>query len=278
MKVVWKIVLLFALVFVVLGVALIAVSLFSGGSVEGVRNNVPLMSFEQNFPDETPNELRIEIPAGKLIVEAGDVLRVEARDVAEGRFECSLENGVLTVRERQDESWSNALSRLISLGKREPEYHIWLPHGTELTRTDVRIAAGQADLRGLSTDVLQLNMAAGNVSAPSLRARSALVEMAAGDLSLFDLDTDILLLRATAGSAGVSGTVRSRCTVDLAAGAAVLRLTGNAADYAAQLEAAAGSIDYAGTNLTLGRMSVGTGENSVSLRCGAGSIDVQFFG
>ena len=278
MKVVWKIVLLFALVFLVLGAALIGVSLFSGGGVESVRNNVPLMNFEQSFPDETPSELRIELPAGRLTVETGDVLRVEATDVAESCFECSLENGVLTVREKRDDSWSNTLSRLISLGKREPEYHIWLPRGTALARAEVRVAAGSAELRGLHTDVLQLNMAAGTVSLPSLRARSTVVEMAAGELALYDLDTDILLLQTAAGNAGVSGTVRSRCAVELAAGAASLKLTGSAADYTAQLEAAAGSIDYAGTRLTLGRTSVGSGANAVALRCGAGSIDVQFFG
>ncbi len=121
MKVVWKIVLIFALALVILGAALIGVSLFSGGSVEGVRNNVPLMDFSQSFPDETPTALRIDVPAGKLTVETGDVLRVEARDVAEGCFDCRLENGTLIVSEQRDASWSNTLSRLISLRRHEPE-------------------------------------------------------------------------------------------------------------------------------------------------------------
>ena len=278
MKVVWKIVLIFALALLILGVALIAVSLFSGGSVEGVRNNVPLTRFEQNFTDETPSALRIEIPAGRLTVERGDVLRVEASNVAEGRFYCAVENGTLIVRETRDDSWSNNLSRLISLGKREPEYHVWLPDGLTLTRADVEMAAGEAHVLGLKTDVLQFKMAAGAAEVTSLRAQAALIEVAAGSLSLFDLDTQVLSLQTAAGSAGVSGTVRSHCVVELAAGAAVLKLTGAAADYSAQLEAAAGMIDYDGTSLTLGQIRVGRGENTMSLRCGAGSIEVQFFG
>ncbi len=278
MKVVWKIVLVFALALLILGVALIAVSLFSGGSIEGVRNNVPLIRFEQSFPDETITALRVEVPARRLTVEPGEVLRVEANNVSESGFYCGVQDGVLIVREKQDNSWSNNLSRMISFGKREPEYHIWLPDGLTLTRADVEMTAGEARVQSLSADVFQLKMAAGSAGVESLRAQAALIDMAAGSLSLFDLDTQVLSLQSAAAGVGVSGTVRSHCVVDLGAGAAVLRLTGNAADYAAQLEVAAGAIDYNGTSLTLGRLRVGRGENAMSLRCGAGSIEVEFFG
>ncbi len=54
MKVVWKIVLIVALALVILGVAAIAVSLFSGGSLEGVRNNVPSRILNRASPTSRP--------------------------------------------------------------------------------------------------------------------------------------------------------------------------------------------------------------------------------
>lgn len=278
MKVVWKIVLVVALALFVLGAAMIGVSLFSGGSLEGVRNNVPLMNFEQSFPDETPGELRIELPAGKLTVEQGDVLRVEAKNVSESGFYCGVENGVLTVRETSDASWSNRLSRLISLGKREAEYHVWLPRGLDLSRVVLQMTAGQAQVLDLRADVLLLQMAAGNAEVTGLRSRSTVVNMAAGALALYDVDTDILMLQIRAGSVGVSGTVRENCSADLSAGSAVLRLTGEAGDCAAQIEVGGGGIVYDGASYTIGRYSVGSGPIPMALRCGAGRIEVSFHG
>ncbi len=211
-------------------------------------------------------------------MQLGDVLRVEADNVTESGFACSIENGVLIVRETRDASWSNTLSRLISVGKKEPEYRVWLPKDLVLTRAELSIAAGTAELNALRADTLRLQMSAGDVSLTSLRTQSVLVELAAGNLRLYDLDTKLLSLQAAAGSVGVSGTVRERCTVDLAAGSAALRLTGNAADYTAQLDVAAGAIDYDGYGYSFTRASVGHGEGHMSLRCGAGNIDVKFFG
>ena len=278
MKIVWRIVLIFALALLILGVAAIGVSLFTGGSLEGVRNNVPLMNYEKNYAEETPTALRVDVPGGRLTIETGDVLRVEARNVTESGFDCRIENGALIVVERQETSWADSLSRLISLRKAEPEYHIWLPAELTLTRAELHMAAGTAQINGLRADVTQLQMAAGSVAVSGLRAQSALIEMAAGDLALTDLDTQVLSLQSAAGSVGVSGTVRQRCTVDLAAGSAALKLTGSAGDYAAQIEVVGGSISYDGHSYNLGRYTVGSGENAMSLRCGAGSVSVRFYG
>lgn len=278
MKVVWRIILIVALALLILGAALIGVSLFSGGSIEGVRNNVPLMNFEQSFPDEAPTALLLDIPAGRLTVETGDTLRVEARNVTESGFACLVENGTLIVRETREVSWSNMLSRLISLRKSEPEYHVWLPADLALTRAELHIAAGTADVQALRADAVRLQMAAGTVALTSLRAQSVAVELAAGNLSLFDLDTQILSLQMAAGHAGISGSIHERCVADLAAGEAVFKLTGSSADYSARLEAAAGEILYDGRSCTLGRASVGSGEGTMSLRSGAGRISVAFFG
>ena len=276
MKVAWKIVLIIALILLVLGAALIGVSLFFGGSVESVRNNVPLMQFAQDFPDETLTALRVELPGGRLTVENGSVLRVEAVNVPEGCFECFIEDGVLTVRETRDASWSNTLSRLISLHRREPEYHVWLPEGAVLTSAELRVA-GQTQIQGLTTQLLQLTTA-GDTAVTGLRAQTAEIDAAAGKLSLFELDTDSLLLQAGAGSIGVSGTVRSRCSVDLGAGEATLKLTGSAADYTAQVEVLGGEIVYDGQSCGFGSCVLGNGSGYMSLRCGAGNIRVQFFG
>ena len=198
MKLIWKIVCITALVLLLLGAAAIAVSLITGGSLEGIRNNVMLTNVQQDFPDELPTAMRVTCAAGKLTVLPGDTLRVEARCVPENSFVCTLENGVLTVGEKQAASWSDNLSRALSLQKTPPEICIYLPEGTALQRTEIELTAGEAvlTLPGTAADyTAEIKTEAGSVdydgrsysfgeNTVGSGAASLLLHSAAGEISV----------------------------------------------------------------------------------------------
>lgn len=278
MKLGWKIVGIAAAVLLVLGIALIAVAYVTGGTPESLRNNVVLTDYAQSFPEETPTALDLEIDAGRLRLLSGGTLRVEAENVPEDGFVCTLEDGVLTVRENLSASWSDELSQLMSMRKQDPEIRIYLPEDTKLTRTEMQISAGDVQLGALDTAALTLDMRAGVLRAEGLRTDEAVLKLTAGTAAFTELDAQALHTEMAAGELSVSGSVKNSCTVEIAAGSAELKLLGTAADYTAFLNAGVGAIDYNGHSYSMEKAFVGKGTGNMELENSVGSIRVEFFG
>lgn len=296
MKWIWKIIGIVAAILLVLGVVLIMAAVFTGGSLEGIRNNVALMDYEQSFDGAEITALILDFDAGKLKVLPGETLRVEAKNVLDREFVCSLEDGVLKVRERWSTSWADGLSRLLTLRQKDTEVTVYLPEGVELLEADIDISAGLADIRGVHAQRLTLDMSAGRVNLEDLKTRSCAVDMSAGkldvrglqaeetrldssagDIAIAELDTQRLTLDISAGATRISGAISEYCYVDMSAGTVKMNLTGTADDYTARLSRSAGSISYDGRSYT-GDAYVGKGAGRMDLSCSAGSIDVRFAG
>lgn len=298
MKVVWKIVLIIAVILLILGIALIAVSLFTGGSLKSIENNVPLMNFDQSFPEEVPTALYVEARAGRLTVTPGETLRVEAKNVLDGGFVCTLEDGRLTVREDWGASWADNLSRLLTLNKNEQEIVVYLPEGTQLTEADIDISAGIATIEDLDAQSLkldmtagtlnmknllvgdaELDMSAGTMNAEGLNAESIRMDMSAGEVNFARMLTGSLKLDMSAGTVGVSGAVTDACAVHLSAGTAILKLLGSAEDYRAEIDSRAGEIVYDGRSFSMKEAYIGEGKGTgtMDLSNSAGTIEVEFF-
>ena len=199
MKLIWKIVAIVAVVLLLLGIAAIAVALITGGSLEGIRNNVMLTNEQQDFEDEVPTALYVSCAAGRLTVLPGDTLRVEARNVPEGRFVCTLNDGVLTVGEKRAASWSDNLARTLSLQKEPPEFFIYLPEGTALRRTEIELTAGTAELTlpGTAADyTAKIEVGAGTVHYEGYRYSMMETKVGTGAAAL--------VLHSTAGDMDVA--------------------------------------------------------------------------
>lgn len=293
MKIVWKIVLIVAVIFLVLGIALLAVAMVTGGSVEGIRNNVPLMDYEYSFGDQEIHTLQLEFDAGTLKVMPGEELRIEAKNVLEREFYCMLDNGVLTVSDRWGESWADSLSRFLTMWKQDAQITVYLPEGIELREANIDISAGVADLRDLSAEQFVLDMSAGTVRFADLNTHYCEVEMSAGtldirglqatevkldtsagDMEIDRLNTALLTLESSAGDAEIRGTISDYCKVDISAGSVDMLLSGSAENYTATIDRSAGSISYDGESYKDAR--IGAGEGRMDLECSAGSINVEF--
>ena len=259
MKLVWKIVAIAAVVLLVIGAALIVVSLVTGGSLESIRNNVAFTDYEQSFPDTAPHTLELYVSAGTLHILPGEELRVEAKNVQQQNFVCALEQGLLTVREDWGASWSDNLARWLKLQQNEPEIWVYLPEDYIPLLVNIRVDAGVLDIQGLT-------------------AEETVVELAAGSVTADGLDTRRLALELKAGEAGISGTVAERCAVSASAGSANLRLTGVPEDYTAHIRAGVGRIEYGGAAYSMEEAAVGQGAGTMELDCSVGRISVAFDG
>lgn len=276
MKLVWKIVAIAAVVLLVLGLALIVVSLLTGGSLESIRNNVAFTNYEESFADATPHTLQLSVGAGKLYVLPGDELRVEAKNIQEKGFVCRMEQGVLMVQEGWSASWSDNLSRWLNLRREEPEIYVYLPENFSVQFADIDVAAGSCRVEGLTASAARLDVSAGSLEVWGLTAGQTELEISAGSVYIDGLNTQTLDLDISAGSASVTGSVALDCTADVSAGSADLLLDGAADAFTAEIDAGAGSITYGGRRYSMQDAYVGQGPGVMELDCSAGSISVRF--
>ncbi|MBE6966838.1 MAG: DUF4097 domain-containing protein [Ruminococcaceae bacterium] len=278
MKTVWRIVLILAGILVLLGVATMAVSLFSGGGIGDLRNRVMLTNYNQSFEAEEVQTLHVEALVGEVTLMRGEELRVEAKNVIENGFFCTLEDGCLTVREQDSPSWADKLSRLLLLRRNTPEICIYLPAELNLAQADLQLQAGRAQIEGLDAQKLKIEMQAGVLTATQLSAQEAEITLSAGTMELSSLQAQTLQLRADAGNVKLQAAVESYCSVDVAAGTAALTLSGSAADYTARISAGAGKVTCDGHSYSAGYTTLGQGAKTLYLQNGAGSIRVDFAG
>ncbi len=278
MKTVWRIVLILAGILVLLGVATMAVSLFSGGGLSDLRNRVMLTNYNQSFEAEEVQTLHVEALVGEVTLMRGEELRVEAKNVIENGFFCTLEDGCLTVREQDSPSWADKLSRLLLLRRNTPEICIYLPAELNLAQADLQLQAGSAQIEGLDAQKLKIEVQAGVLTATQLSAQEAEITLSAGTMELSSLQAQTLQLRADAGNVKLQAAVESYCNVDVAAGTAALTLSGSAADYTARISAGAGKVTCDGHSYSAGYTTLGQGAKTLYLQNGAGSIRVDFAG
>lgn len=278
MKTVWRIVLILAGILVLLGVATMAVSLFSGGGLSDLRNRVMLTNYNQSFEAEEVQTLHVEALVGEVTLMRGEELRVEAKNVTENGFFCTLENGCLTVREQEHVSWADKLSRLLLLRRNTPKICIYLPAELNLAQAEMHLGAVSAQIEGLEAQKLKIEVQVGTLTATQLSAQEAEIDLRAGKAELSSLQAQTLRLHADAGNVKLQAAVESYCSVDVAAGTADLTLAGSAADYTARIAAFAGAISCDGQRFVNEQVTLGQGAKTLYLQNDVGSIRVDFAG
>ena len=278
MKTVWRIVLILAGILVLLGVATMAVSLFSGGGIGDLRNRVMLTNYNQSFEAEEVQTLHVEALVGEVTLMRGEELRVEAKNVTENGFGCVLENGCLTVREQENVSWADKLSRLLLLRRNTPKICIYLPAELNLAQAEMHLGAVSAQIEGLEAQKLKIEVQVGTLTATQLSAQEAEIDLRAGKAELSSLQAQTLRLHADAGNVRLQAAVESYCSVDVAAGTADLTLAGSAADYTTRIAAFAGAISYDGQRFVNEQVTLGQGAKTLYLQNDVGNVRVDFAG
>ena len=282
MKRVWKIVLIVALVLFVVGLALTAVSVMTGGSVSRIKTNVAIRAVDEVFINEKITDLDFDLSSGILRIVEGDVFRVEAKNIAEEYFVCEVNGGKLRVAEDFREAPSFNVARGLNLLEYTPEITITIPSGFIADSVTLDIAAGRGEIENLVADKIAVKVAAGECRIDNIEAREADFDIAAGSFTAYSMDIDDCDLDIVAGNVYMGGLINKKADIDCSAGSIELQLSGLQEDYSFDINVGAGRISV-GSNRYSGVSSstVLTGKSGgakIDLSCTAGDIIVGFTG
>ena len=291
----WKGIFVTSILCFVFGIALIIVSLMSGGSLTRIRENVSVRSFSKSFADEKITALELDIDVGRLSVIASDEFRVEAENIAADFFVCEVRGGALVVEDNWSNSWSLNLSRGLSF-QQEPKIRVYIPDGVKLKFADVSLSAGECSIDGLSTEKLSIAVSAGAFQAVDIRAdefesevsagrcridslitKTAKASLSAGELQIHGLQADVFTLDQSLGSAFIGGDIFDRGSFDCGLGKITVALDGRAeSEYTVSLDVGLGDVSINGEHFS-GSQSLrrGSGDTALDLSCGSGSIELS---
>ena len=291
----WKGIIIAGAIFLVLGVALIIVSMMSGGSLNRIRQNISVKSFTETYAGEKIDSLDLYIGVGKLSILQGDEFRVEAENVATDYLVCEVRGTTLVIEDNWSNSWSLNLSRGLSFGRYEPRIRVYVPAGTKLVSSAVNVAAGECYIDGIMTGRMSVNLSAGMINAVDVRADEFTTELSAGECRIDSLITENVAAEVAAGRLTITGIQTDLCRVSLSAGA--VSISGDIAregsfdcgigqislaledrrleDYTLAVDVGLGNISVNDSHYSGNRnLHIGSGDLKLSLSCAVGEINL----
>lgn len=153
---------------------------------------------------------------------------------------------------------------------------IYVPAGTVFDKVSLTTGAGRVQIESLSSNVLDFELGAGEVTVDALSAaKSAEIEGGAGKItisngSLHNLDLDMGI-----GELNLTAVLQGRSDLNFGVGESNLTLIGSREDYRVDIEKGIGNISVDGKTVSdFG--SSRNGENYVEIEGGIGAINVKF--
>ncbi len=241
-----------------------------GAIVFGGKNGSTVISGAPEGVYTAINDIRaleIDIAGANLTIKQGERFSVESNlknlKISEG-------NGKLVLKEK---------SRFnIRLGKDSiPEaiLTVYIPQGTVLDEADISTGAGNVRIEAMSTDTLELELGAGDVTASRLTVtRGADIQGGAGRVTLSDCSIRNLDMEMGVGQLNMRAALSGRSELDLGVGESNITLIGSKSDYSLDISKGIGEVVIEGKKVN-DAGSYG-GENRVSINGGIGRIDIGF--
>ncbi len=209
------------------------------------------------------SNLSIRINAADLSIKEGDAFSVES-NLKHLKVE---EKGDLLIIEETKKFHANYQGAVLT---------IYVPAGTVFVDTDITTGAGRLTIDQLSSEKLDLELGAGEVSITSLIAtKSADIEGGAGRITISGGALNNLDLEMGVGQLNLTSALTGNCQLDLGVGETNITLIGNKDDYKLEIEKGLGSISVDGKNVSDYGNS-GNGTRKVEINGGIGAINVVF--
>ena len=153
---------------------------------------------------------------------------------------------------------------------------VFIPAGTEFYSTDLATGAGRLTVEDFSSQILDLELGAGDVSITSLSAgTSASIEGGAGRITISGGSLRNLELQMGVGQLNLTSALTGECELDLGVGESNITIIGNEEDYRMELEKGIGALSVNGKPVNdYGRGSKGA--NTLDINGGIGAINLYF--
>ena len=243
----------------IIGGILSAVGLLGGlFSSDAVLDEVKTYSVAADI-----HNLDIEINAADLYIKEGDSFSVESNLK---HLKVEANGGMLTIQETKKITGTYNGAILT----------VYVPAGTVFDNVNLTTGAGRLSAANLSSETLNFEFGAGDVSVDSLVAtKSADIEGGAGKITIADGILHNLDLEMGVGQLNLTSVLMGECSLDSGVGEMNITLLGNQNDYKLELEKGIGSISVDGQGVS-DNGSIGNGTNEVEINGGVGAINVKF--
>ena len=205
---------------------------------------------------ENVDSIVIDYSAGSLSIQEGDSFKIVANNVVKSRFESSVKDGVWTVTDKKDGTWSFLNS--IHFGKDDSTVTLYIPKSMQLKDCSFELGAGKIEADSLNTKSFHLKVGAGEV----------IIKNLASEDTTFDCGV---------GSIKVDGAISGDSTLKNGVGQISLVLKGNPKAYNYNVKVGIGTAKINGNSYTGVSDQKITNDNATgnfTLDCGIGEIGI----
>lgn len=214
--------------------------------------------------DGTAKSLDIEIGAAELEIIKGDVFKAEYNSEY---IICRQSRDELTIKVREGGLFSNGKGNRVI---------VYVPEDFVFEKAHVEAGAGKVRIDSLSSESLELEIGAGEMTVETLNAaRRADIEIGAGEMTIKGGSLANLDLELGMGQLNLTSALTGSSKLDFGVGEANLHLIGKAEDYTIKSDKGIGSAIIDGRNMH-DNETYGSGESRILIDGGIGSIVVDY--
>lgn len=245
------------------------VSIFSGiyigvSAILGVNDALSEGKTVQTDVSEDITKLEIDIRSAELEFVTGE------------EFSVSADEKYITVSDKDGKLKINEKSRGLFAVKGAGKVTITVPEGTRFECAEIDSGAGTVKLENISTDVLELDLGAGEVSIDGLTVtKSAEIDGGAGKITVENSEINDLDMDMGVGELDLEALLSGSSTIDFGVGKAEVVLKGSAEDYRLRIDKGLGSAELEGEDMESATY-YGDGESRVDMEGGVGNISIRF--
>lgn len=221
------------------------------------------------FSKEQADNLEISFDTGLLQIEKGAGDEIEVQHT--GKAKINQKGNTLEIICAPQHFW----------GKSKNKIKVSVPEGKKWNAVSIETSAGKVELKDVHTDILEIDLDAGDASVEGLQCMNAEAELDAGQIVMKNTSVKNLESDVDMGSFEYEGVILKNCDVSVDAGNVLLKLDQEEDEFNYHIQSELGNIvvggqGYAGT----ARSSVNN-ENAggnMNLDCDMGAIEVIFNG
>lgn len=229
------------------------------------------------FAAEEVKSLKMHVAAAKVRTEAAadGEIRVEARNLHDGRYVCELQSGKLVIAYKLE-----GIMHIPRFAKEETEIRLYMPSSLVLDHVVLEIGAGEMRMEEvpISCSKMKVEIGAGKWKAAQLLVSDGLkVEIGAGKAKMKGVTAGRVNIGCGVGSCVYKGRINGDVRVDCGVGSCDFQLENKESDFNYDVSCAVGSININGKkiksvtarNTCKSEKALGT----AVLECGLGSIE-----
>lgn len=218
---------------------------------------------EMNIDNKDVSVLDIDIKYANLVIKTGDALRAETNNKY---ITTSQKNNKLIIKEKKHNIFKNDKSELI----------VYIPEDFILDGVSIDAGAGKIEINDLSTKILEFDLGAGKTDITNLTVLgSAEIDGGAGEINIKNSSINNLDLDTGVGKCTLSSELIGKNEIDVGVGELDITLLRNKADYRIIAEKGIGSIKLDKEDIKSNQY-YGTGENTIDISGGVGSINIKY--